>query len=146
MQAPDFSLPDQTGATRSLKDFAGKWLVLYFYLEDETSDCTDEACNFRDAHGAIGELGDAQVVGISKDSVESHKQFAKHHNLNFPLLSDPEQKTIAAYGAKGGPHGTLRMTFIISPAGEVAKVYEDVDAAKHAGEIINDLKQLQANA
>lgn len=88
-QAPDFSLLDQDGITHHLSDYAGKWLVLYFYPKDDTPGCTTEACNFRDERDAIAEFGNAEVVGVSKDSVKSHRKFADKHGLNFTLLSDP---------------------------------------------------------
>ncbi|HEV7454589.1 MAG TPA: peroxiredoxin [Candidatus Saccharimonadales bacterium] len=147
MKAPDFSLPDQNGQTHTLQDYAGKWLIVYFYPMDETSGCTKEACQFRDAREVIHELSGAEVVGISKDSVESHKKFAAKHALNFPILSDPEHKTIEAYGAWKhsitNPLGTHRDTIIVNPAGEIVKEYRGVDPDKHAGEIIVDLKLLQ---
>lgn len=146
MRAPDFSLPDQNGQTHSLKDYAGRWLVLYFYPKDETPGCTKEACNFRDQRDAIREAGKAEVVGISKDSVESHHRFAEHYSLNFTLLSDPDHRTIEAYGAWGGMFGTKRHTVLIDPKGKIAKEYRGVDPATHAGEIIADLQALQANA
>jgi peroxiredoxin Q/BCP len=147
MKAPDFALPDQTGTIHNLKDYAGKWLVLYFYPKDETTGCIAEACNFRDQRDAIAEFGGAEVVGISKDSVESHKAFAEHYNLNFTILSDPAHRVIQAYdswqeGASDGI-GTLRNTFIISPRGDIVKTYKGVDPKVHAGEIINVLKELQ---
>src|SRR5262245_8789442 len=101
MQAPDFTLPDQNGTMRSLKDYAGKWLVLYFYPEDDTSGCTTEACNFRDARDVIANLSGAKVVGISKDTVESHKKFVDKYHLDFTLLSDTEHKVIEAYDSWG---------------------------------------------
>lgn len=147
MKAPDFSLPDQNGQTHKLQDYAGKWLIVYFYPMDETSGCTKEACQFRDAREVIRELSGAEVVGVSKDSVESHKKFAEKHTLNFPILSDPEHRTIEAYGAwkrsVANPLGTHRDTIIINPAGEIVKEYRGVDPDKHAGEIIVDLKLLQ---
>jgi len=142
MQAPDFNLPDQDGNMHSLKDYAGKWLVLYFYPEDDTSGCTTEACNFRDAREVIAELSGAQVVGISKDSVESHKKFTDKYSLNFTLLSDESHKTIEAYHSWGVMMAN-RNTFIINPEGEVAKEYNGVEPSEHAGEILKDLKQLQ---
>lgn len=149
-QAPDFSLPDQNGHVRTLADYTGKWLVLYFYPKDDTPGCTAEACNFRDEREAIAEFGDAAVVGISKDSVRSHKRFTDKYGLNFTLLSDPEHVTIAAYDSwklkkfMGREYmGTERNTFIISPDGMIAKEYRGVDPKKHAAEIIADLKQLQ---
>src|SRR5690606_20158681 len=95
-KAPDFSLPDQNGKIRKLSDYAGKWIVLYFYPKDDTPGCTNEACSFRDEREAITELGNAEVVGISKDSVASHKKFTDKYKLNFTLLSDESTKTIEA--------------------------------------------------
>ncbi len=149
-KAPDFSLQDQDGKTHSLGDYAGKWVVLYFYPKDNTPGCTKEACAFRDAREVIAELGNAVVIGISKDSVASHKKFADSHQLNFTLLSDPEHQTIEAYGAWGLKkfmgrefHGIKRNTYIINPAGDIAKTYEGVNPLTHAKQIIDDLKQLQ---
>ena len=149
-QAPNFSLQDQDGTTHSLADYAGRWLVLYFYPKDGTSGCTTEACNFRDERDAIAQFGNAVVVGISKDSVESHRAFAQANHINFTLLSDPSHAVIEAYSSwdpsfvvDGEVFGTRRNTFIISPAGEIAKEYRGVDPKAHAAEIIADLKQLQ---
>ncbi len=149
--APDFALQDQDGTTRHLADYKGKWVVLYFYPRDETSGCTAEACSFRDERDAIAELGNAEVIGVSKDSVASHKKFAEKHNLNFTLLSDPDHVTIEAYGAWGPRKfmgreffGTHRNTVIINPDGYIAKTYEGVDPKKHAAQIIQDLQSLQA--
>jgi thioredoxin-dependent peroxiredoxin len=151
MKAPDFSLIDQDGIVHSLKDYAGKWVVLYFYPKDNTSGCTTEACSFRDEREAIAEFGGAEVIGVSKDSVASHKKFADKHGLNFTLLSDPDHTTIEAYGAWGTRkfmgreyQGTLRNTYILDPKGEIAKKYEEVDPKAHAAEIIKDLRDLQA--
>lgn len=148
--APDFSLPDQNGQARTLADYAGQWLVLYFYPKDDTPGCTAEACSFRDEREAIAEFGNATVVGISKDSVSSHKKFVDKHHLNFTLLSDPGHKVIEAYGSwkprkfMGREYlGTERNTFIISPDGKIAKEYLGVDPKTHAAQIISDLKELQ---
>lgn len=150
-QAPDFSLPDQDGNVRTLADYAGKWLILYFYPKDNTPGCTTEACSFRDERDAIAEFGGAEVVGVSKDSVRSHKKFIADHGLNFTLLSDTEHKTIEAYGSwkpkkfMGREYmGTERNTFIVSPDGKIAKEYRGVDPKTHAAEIIADLRELQA--
>lgn len=149
--APDFSLLDQDGTRRTLADFAGKWVVLYFYPKDDTPGCTTEACSFRDEREAIAELGNAMVVGISNDSVQSHKKFVDKYGLNFTLLSDPEHHTIAAYDSWKPKKfmgrdfiGTQRDTFIITPAGKIAKTYRGVDPKTHAVQIIADLKSLQA--
>ena len=150
MQAPDFSLPDQNGEIRTLKEFAGKWVVLYFYPKDDSPGCTVEACSFRDIETVIAELGNAIVIGVSKDSVKSHKKFADKHELKFILLSDESTDMINAYGAWlekrmfGKKYmGVLRMTHIIDPAGEIVKTYPKVNPTDHAGEIILDLKALQ---
>lgn len=152
-KAPDFSLPDQNGNIHTLQDYTGKWLVLYFYPKDDTPGCTAEACSFRDEREAIAELGHAEVVGVSKDSVAAHKKFADKYNLNFTLLSDPEHKTIEAYDSWKPQKfmgkeflGTKRNTFIIDPDGNIAKKYEGVDPKAHAAEIVQDLKTLQAKS
>ena len=149
-QAPDFSLPDQDNALHSLAEYAGKWLVLYFYPKDDTPGCTTEACSFRDEREAIEDLGNAKVVGISKDSVASHKKFMDKYGLNFTLLSDPEHATIEAYGSwkpkkfMGREYiGTERNTFIINPEGAIVKEYLGVDPKTHAAQIIADLQALQ---
>lgn len=151
-QALDFSLPDQDGNIHSLNDYAGKWLVLYFYPRDDTSGCTTEACSFRDEREAIAEFGKAEVVGVSKDTVRSHKKFAEKYGLNFTILSDPEHKVIEAYDSWKPKKfmgreflGTVRNTFIISPDGHIAKEYLGVDPRNHAAGIIADLKILQSN-
>jgi thioredoxin-dependent peroxiredoxin len=148
--APEFSLPDQDGNLRSLQDYAGRWLVLYFYPKDDTPGCTTEACSFRDERELIASLGNAEVIGVSKDTVRSHKKFADKYNLNFTLLSDPEHTTIEAYGVWGRKKfmgrefdGIIRSTFIINPEGYIVKEYPQVDPKKHATEIIQDLKALQ---
>lgn len=148
--APDFSLPDQDNQVHSLADYAGKWLVLYFYPKDDTPGCTTEACNFRDAREVIAQLGNAEVVGVSKDTVKSHRKFLDKYHLNFTLLSDPEHRVIEAYDSwkpkrfMGRDYiGTQRNTFIINPEGQIVKEYIGVDPKSHAAEIINDLKTLQ---
>lgn len=149
-RAPDFKLPDQDGKTHSLADYRGKWLVLYFYPKDDTTGCTAEACSFRDERKAIANLGSVEVVGVSKDSVASHKKFADKYGLDFTLLSDPEHKVIEAYDSWGPKKfmgreflGTHRNTFIIDPDGNIAQRYDGVDPKTHAQQIIQDLKELQ---
>lgn len=148
--APDFTLQDQNGDTKTLADYSGRWLVLYFYPKDNTPGCTTEACNFRDERDAIAEFGNAEVVGISKDSVASHKKFIDKHRLNFTLLSDPNHVAIEAYDSwklkkfMGREYmGIERNTFLISPDSKIAKTYRGVNPTKHAAEIITDLKSLQ---
>ena len=145
MKAHNFSLKDQDGKTKTLEDFAGKWLVLYFYPKDDTPVCTIEACSLRDANDELIELG-AQVIGISKDDEGSHRKFKAKHKLNFTLLSDTTGKTIEEYGAWGpkmfGKIGIQRKTFIINPEGEIKKTYGRVTPLGHGDKVISDLKAL----
>lgn len=149
MQAIEFSLPDQEGATHTLKQYAGTWVILYFYPKDDTPGCTKEACNFRDSIAEFQKQG-VQILGVSKDSVSSHKKFAEKYHLNFPLLSDESLTTIKAYDAWGEKkfmgrvfNGVLRKTYLIDPKGMVTKVYEKVNPLVHSGEILADLDSLQ---
>ncbi len=146
--ALSFNLPDQDDKLHSLSDYRGKWVVLYFYPKDDTPGCTKEACNFRDSFHELQKMG-VVILGVSKDSVKSHKKFAQKYNLNFPLLSDENLGTIKAYGAWGHKKfmgreydGIFRMTYLISPNGEVAKIYEKVNPLIHCGQIIQDLQDL----
>lgn len=142
--APDFELPDQNGVGHTLKEFAGKWLVLYFYPKDDTPGCTQEACAFRDDLHKLTALG-AQVVGISVDDSRSHADFAKKYHLPFPLLADKSTAVAARYGALmnlGFFKIAKRYTFLIDPQGRIAKVYEKVETSRHSTEIIEDLKVL----
>lgn len=144
-KAPDFSLPDEAGKSWNLDDFRGKWLVLYFYPEDDTPGCTIQACSLRDARDDLQDIG-AQVVGVSKDSVNSHDAFKAKHSLNFTLLSDEKKEAIEAYGAWGkkmfGVAGVLRKTFLIDPNGIVQKVYGRAVPVGHGAKVLEDLKQL----
>lgn len=145
--APDFTARASDGTARTLADFRGKWTVLYFYPKDDTPGCTIEACSLRDARDTIAELG-AEVVGVSADDATSHDKFKAKHNLNFTLLSDPDRTMIGAYGAWGkrqfGREGILRKTFIISPDGQVMKVYGRVTPLGHGEQVVAELKKLQA--
>lgn len=144
--APQFSLQNQDDKAVTLKDFVGKWLVLYFYPKDDTPGCTTEACSFRDARDTLAEMG-AEIIGVSKDDPSSHERFKQKHSLNFTLLSDPSGKTIEAYGAWGpkmfGRLGIQRKTFLIDPDGVVQKVYGRVTPALHGEKVIADLTTLQ---
>ncbi len=142
--APDFDLPDQDGVRHTLREYAGKWLVLYFYPKDDTPGCTREACAFRDDMHKLKESG-AQVVGISVDDSRSHAAFAQKYHLPFTLLADDSAEVAARYGALlnlGLFKVAKRYTFLIDPQGKVAKVYVKVETSKHSQEIIDDLKQL----
>lgn len=147
MKAPNFSLTDQDGNTKTLRDYAGKWLVIYFYPKDDTPGCTTEACSLRDANDGLITLG-ANVVGVSKDDEDSHRKFKAKHKLNFTLLSDPTGETIEAFGAWGpkmfGKFGIQRKTFIVNPGGEIAKTYGRVTPLGHGDQVVSDLKALQA--
>jgi peroxiredoxin Q/BCP len=140
--APQFELIDQHGKAHRLEDYAGRWLVLYFYPKDDTPGCTTEACSFRDDIYRIRALG-AEVAGVSLDSAESHARFAEKHGLPFALLSDASGDIARRYGvlAEAG-NFARRATFLIDPAGRVAKVYREVDPAAHSGEVIADLHRL----
>ena len=145
--APEFSLKDSEGTNHSLSQYAGKWLVVYFYPKDDTPGCTVEACAFRDARDDLAALG-ASIVGISADDASSHEKFKAKHSLNFTLLSDPDHKAIEAYGAWGkkmfGREGILRKTFIIDPDGMVVKAYGRVTPLGHGEQLVRDLQQLQS--
>ena len=143
--APAFALPDQAGKMHALADYAGRWLVLYFYPKDDTPGCTTEACNFRDDIVRIRRLG-AEVVGVSVDDVASHAQFAAKHTLPFPLLADEGGKVAESYGALRDlmvMKMAKRQTYIIDPQGRVAQRYLDVDPETHAAEVVADLERLQ---
>jgi len=146
--APDFTLTgiDENGSERTyaLKDFRGKDLVLYFYPKDSTPGCTQEACDFRDNMARI--LKTAAVVGVSPDSVSSHKNFREKQSIPYPLLSDPDKKTAISYGAYGEKTmygkksmGMIRSTFIIDARGVVKKAWLKVKVAGHVDEVLGAL-------
>jgi peroxiredoxin Q/BCP len=142
--APEFRLQDQNGEWRSLSDYRGKWLALYFYPKDDTPGCTTEACNFRDSSFAYKAIG-AEVVGISVDDVESHRKFASKYELPFTLLADPEGEACAEYGVLRDyklMQIADRQSFIIDPDGKIARHYEDVDPEVHSDEVLADLEWL----
>ena len=142
--APDFRLVDQNGTIRSLSDFSGQWVVLYFYPKDDTPGCTKEACSFRDDLTTLEKLG-AKVVGVSVDDSDSHSKFASKYHLPFPLLADADGKVAESYGALTNLmllKIAKRYTFLIDPKGKIAKVYLSVDTSRHSQEIVDDLKKL----
>lgn len=145
MKALTFSLPDQNNKTHSLSDYKGNWVVLYFYPKDNTPGCTKEACGFRDMTLEYTQKG-VIVLGVSKDSVESHKKFAQKHHLTFPLLSDTEGAVIKQYGAWGVKkfmgrtfEGILRKSFLINPDGDIVKTFDKVDVFSHAKDILKEI-------
>ncbi len=142
--APDFRLVDQNGTIRSLSDFSGQWVVLYFYPKDDTPGCTKEACSFRDDLTTLEKLG-AKVVGVSVDDSDSHSKFASKYHLPFPLLADADGKVADSYGALTNLlllKIAKRYSFLIDPKGKIAKVYLSVDTSRHSQEIVDDLKKL----
>ena len=147
-KAPNFSLPDQNGKIRQLSDYATKWVLLYFYTKDDTPGCTKEACAIRDNFPKFGQLK-AKILGVSADSVASHKKFADKYKLPFTLLSDENKEVVNTYGVWGKKQmmgrtfeGTKRTSFLIDPKGKIAKIYEFVKPAEHAQQVIDDLKEL----
>lgn len=141
--APDFSLPDQDGTTRTLADFRGKWLALYFYVKDDTPGCTEQACKFRDDIRELKDLG-ARVVGVSVDNTDSHANFAKKYNLPFTLLADSRGEITARYGSLRSDGGMAkRNTFLIDPEGNIAKIYLSANTSRNSAEVIEDLKKLK---
>jgi peroxiredoxin Q/BCP len=145
--APDFALPDQEGRNRSLAEFRGKWLALYFYPRDDTPGCTRQACAFRDDWQKLAALG-AEVVGVSVDDVESHLDFAKQYRLPFPLLADAGGTVAARYGSirdLGLVKFARRNTFLIDPQGRIAKAYLSASVSKNSQEVLDDLRLLQSS-
>jgi peroxiredoxin Q/BCP len=143
--APDFSLTTGDGSQVSLKDYRGKWVVLYFYPKDFTSGCTLEAKNFqRDL--ANYQNASAVILGVSVDTAQSHKDFCAKEGLNFKLLSDPDAKVSNQYGSTmeyQGAKMSARNTFLINPKGEIARVYTGVKPAGHSEEVLKDLAELK---
>ncbi len=144
-QVKDFTLKDEMGNDWTLSDYLGKKLVVYFYPKDETPGCTTQACEFRDNYHRF-EAMDVPIIGISADSVESHKAFKENHDLPFTLLADEDQKVIGYFGAYGEKNvfgktkmGIMRSTFVIDEKGVIEKVYEKASPAKNAGMIIDYL-------
>jgi peroxiredoxin Q/BCP len=143
--APDFTLMAHDGSSVSLKDYRGKWVVLYFYPKDQTPGCTREAHNFQADQPKYAERN-AVVLGVSLDSVDSHKRFCTKEGLTFKLLSDPEHKVTSQYGSLtnfGVVKFAARHTFVIDPKGRIAKAYTSVDSARHSEEVLAALAQLQ---
>lgn len=143
--APAFSLHSQEGKPVTLDQFKGKWVVLYFYPKDFTSGCTLEAHNFQRDLSKYN-AANAAIVGVSVDSVNSHKEFCAKEGLNFKLLADPDGKVAGQYGSLSDNDGTKyasRNTFLINPDGKIAKVYLSVNPWNHSEDVLNDLAQLQ---
>ena len=147
-KAPAFKLKNQDGELISLSDLKEKPVVLYFYPKDDTPGCTKEACNFRDEFPKFGKMK-AEIIGISADSVESHKKFAEKYKLPFNLLSDEKKEVIEKYGVwqqksmYGKKYmGIVRTTFIIDSSGKIRKIFPKVKVDEHNKEVIEALKEL----
>jgi len=139
-QAPDFSLPSQEGKNVSIKDYKGKWVVLYFYPKDMTQGCTIEAHNFqRDLE--LYTKQNAVIVGVSVDNTDSHKEFCTKESLTFKLLSDTDKKMVDQYGSLNARGMASRNTFLVDPAGKIAKVWTAVSPAKHSEEVLAALAE-----
>ncbi|MGQ4915991.1 MAG: thioredoxin-dependent thiol peroxidase [Candidatus Asgardarchaeia archaeon] len=146
--APDFCLPNQDGKEVCLRDFRGKWIVLYFYPKDNTSGCTREAVDFTEHLDEFEKLN-AVVLGVSSDSVKSHQRFIEKQNLKVTLLSDPEHKVIEQYGAwqlkkmyGRKYYGVVRSTFLINPDGHISYIWPKVKIKGHVEEVKKKLIEL----
>lgn len=146
--APTFTLLDENETERSLSDYRGKPVVLYFYPKDDTPGCTKEACGFRDDYSAY-EKARVEILGVSPDSPKSHAKFKAKFDLPFHLLADTEKEVLKAYGAWGLKksygreyQGVLRTTFLIDSDGNIAKVFKNVKPAEHSEEILAALQEL----
>jgi peroxiredoxin Q/BCP len=147
-KAPEFTLPDQEGREHKLSDYRGGWVLVYFYPKDDTTGCTKQACAIRDEFPQFKKLK-LTVLGISVDSVKSHKKFEEKYKLPFTLLADEQKKVVNQYSVwakkkfMGREYmGTLRTSFLIDPEGKIAKVYEKVKLDLHADMVLSDLQAL----
>ena len=147
-KAPDFNLLDEDGNSHTLSEYKGTPLILYFYPKDNTPGCTTEACNFRDDYSAY-EKAKVTILGVSPDSVKSHKKFKEKYQLPFTLLSDPDHTVCEAYGVWAEKQmmgkkymGILRTTFVINKDGVVEKVFEGVKPSEHSKEVLAVVKNL----
>lgn len=147
--APNFTLPDQDGTNHSLEQYKGKWVLVYFYPKDDTPGCTSQACGLRDSYTEY-QNADITILGISKDTVKSHKKFQQKYGLPFPLLADTTTEVAQQYGIWGPKKfmgreyfGMHRISFLINPEGIIKKVYEKVNVLTHANQILEDKKSLE---
>ncbi|MEP7076943.1 MAG: thioredoxin-dependent thiol peroxidase [Acidobacteriota bacterium] len=145
-KAPDFSGTDQDGKKVKLADYKGKRVVLYFYPKDDTPGCTKEACSFRDADQSFTKEG-IKVFGVSTDDEKSHQKFVSKFQLPFDLIADTDKKIVEKYGVWGEKSmygkkymGTIRKTFLIDEKGKIAKIFDKVNVAEHADEVLKAFK------
>jgi peroxiredoxin Q/BCP len=146
-QAPTFTLPSQNGSGISLDQFKGKWVVLYFYPKDDTPGCTIEAHNFQRDLSKY-QSDDAVILGVSVDSADSHERFCARQGLTFTLLADTEKKVTDEYGSVRSMLGmkmAARNTFLIDPAGKIAKVWTGVRPIDHSEQVLAALQELRKN-
>jgi len=143
--APDFTLPDQNGELHTLSQYRGQKVILYFYPKDNTSGCTKQACGFAELYPQFREKG-AVILGVSRDSVSSHKKFEQNYGLPFTLLSDPDREVIEKYGVWQEKKnygkvtmGIVRSTYLIDENGVVAKVFSAVKAAENPGQMLENV-------
>ncbi len=139
--APDFDAKDQQGNPVKLSQFHGHPVVLYFYPKDDTPGCTVEACNFRDSNAEYEKKG-VKILGVSVDSVNSHKKFNEKYSLNFTLVSDNERRIAESYGVLNGATAK-RVTYLIDKSGKIAHVYPSVSPKEHAKEVLLKLSELK---
>jgi peroxiredoxin Q/BCP len=146
--APTFTLPSQDGSPVSLDSYRGKWVVLYFYPKDQTSGCTLEAHNFQKDQPAF-DAAHAVILGVSVDTVDSHKTFCTKDGLTFKLLADPDKKVVPQYGSLGN-YGVMKIakrnTFLIDPNGKISKVWTGVDPSKHSQEVLDALHSAETKS
>ena len=145
-KAPDFALPDQNGDIRSLSDFRGQKVILYFYSKDMTSGCTKQACGFAELYPQFREKGTV-VIGVSRDSAASHKKFEEKYSLPFILLSDPDREAIEAYDVWKEKNmygkavmGVVRTTYVIDENGIIARAFTKVKAAENPRQMLDGLQ------
>ncbi|MCL4384617.1 thioredoxin-dependent thiol peroxidase [Patescibacteria group bacterium] len=144
-KAPDFTLPDQNNQKHSLSDYRGEWVLLYFYPKDDTPGCTKEACGIQGSLSLFNQAK-SQVLGVSVDSIKSHKKFAEKYGLTFPLLADESKQVVREYDVWKNKkfmgkeyQGIVRSSFLINPEGKIAKIYQQVRPEIHAQEVLTDL-------
>ena len=141
-QAPQFRLPDQEGNVHSLDEYRGQKVILYFYPKDMTSGCTKQACGFAERYPQFREKG-AVILGVSKDSIASHKKFGEKYHLPFTLLADPEMQAHKAYDVlevKEGKAKTIRTTYLIDENGIIIKAFDKVKAADNPAQMLGELE------
>ena len=148
--APNFTLADQDGLSHTLAGSRGHWVLVYFYPKDDTPGCTKEACAIRDNFPEFKKL-EAEVFGISTDSTSDHRKFADKYDLPFTLLADEDKEVVRQYEVWGEKkafgrtfEGTKRMSYLVDADGNIAKIYKKVDTKKHATQVLEDIRRLEA--